>query len=297
MKKRIFIAITLIVVLFYSVGIFIFSNYDFSKTKSKTNDEIIKQIKSDFKEELDLIEPFSEHIVSHIVLGQYGDGYILVHFYLSVGQNYFEITPKTTEIDGVAITHFPFANFYYFEERKVVKDLNNIYEEQYIDKDDLKERKLRFEEWKDYNYWIQTDYIVDYVLDYSDIKEKTYTKNEIKDSFTQAYNLEYAKDLTVNDFYLLGKYSFGYIFVNNPNQSGTIETLDINKSDRNSVRIEYNSEQEFYFYYPYSEEIIVGLNDYWVNKVITYEEYVDIKNKLALFEENNYLLEYDFDIE
>ena len=27
---------------------------------------------------------------------------------------------------------------------------------------------MRFEEWKDYNYWIQTDYIVDYVLDSKD---------------------------------------------------------------------------------------------------------------------------------
>ncbi len=167
MKKKLFVIISILVVLIYTVCIFLIKFPDNSETESKRNLEIVNKVKTEFLSEYKEKYPNDESS-NFTLLGQYGNGYIFADFYISVLLNYTDFIPRTINIGDVDITHFTFTRFYYFEEDLIIKDLEKIYNGNYINKNDLEHLKMRFEEWKEYNYWIQTDYIVDYVLDSKD---------------------------------------------------------------------------------------------------------------------------------
>ena len=251
----------------------------------------IKRVKIDFINELIYEYPFSEYKEEeHILLGQYNDGYIFLDIgWVNPGNLPF--IPETIEIDGISITKNYYTELIYFEERCLIYGLEEMYNNNYIDKDDLIDIKKKLDQHKDNEYIINKDYKVKYILDYSKVIEKQYTIEEIKIGFLNVYN-KYKDDKQISDFYLLGKYSIGYLLVTKPTYSVDVELIRIK-----NITIFYNRAQEFYFYYPPAGILFEGLDNRDFKTIVTYDEYNDIKNKLELFKNNYYLVQYDFDIE
>lgn len=90
-----------------------------------------------------------------VVLGKYGDGYLLSD---KIIYAYGEV--HTIKIDGVSITVTKGVDFYYFVDKKIYCGLTEIYELGYLSKEDLIDVKNKFKEAaKISNYYVvEKDY-------------------------------------------------------------------------------------------------------------------------------------------
>ena len=140
-KAKIISIISLIIVVITCV---IYSTISIINDK---NLKTIKRVKTDFINECKYKNPlFSWTEDDYVLLGQYNEGYILLHV-LFVTQNNLEYIPETLEIGGISITKNSYTGLIYFEERLILYDLEEMFNNNYIDTDDLIDIKNKLDEY------------------------------------------------------------------------------------------------------------------------------------------------------
>ena len=90
-----------------------------------------------------------------IVVGRYGDGYLMVGNYVSI--HFPKETYSSTTINGIEIFHTESAEFYYYinyqyKEDCIIDGLENIYNQGFLTDEDLLNIQYKFNEWKDEEY-------------------------------------------------------------------------------------------------------------------------------------------------
>jgi len=116
----------------------------------------VENLLKDFKTEADWYTEQGYFIDnSGIVIGRYGNGYLIV---VHVIDGIFEMpTYTSTTINGVEIFHAIYARFYYYINNKYGEDyiysgLENIYKHGFLTYEDLLNIKSKFDAWEDEKY-------------------------------------------------------------------------------------------------------------------------------------------------